>query len=149
MVGGAAAPEAVAAVDPASGGFADVEVRSAAAEEEASFAAEPADGAAFDSPAPQTERLVIYNANLSLVVDDPVDSLERISALATDMGGFVVTSTLYESSYRVGDTDRPTHEANIPIPVPAERPAKALDARAWLAVDVPTDAIAGQDGPTE
>ncbi|MFQ5408583.1 MAG: DUF4349 domain-containing protein [Anaerolineales bacterium] len=143
--GGAAAPESLAAAEPASGGFADVEVRSVAAESEAGFAAESADSAAFDSPAQQTERLVIYNANLALVVDDPVDSLERISALATDMGGFVVTSNLYESSYRVGDTYRPTHEANITIRVPAERLDEALDALKGLAVEVDSESISGQD----
>ena len=93
----------------------------------------------------QQERLVIYNANLALVVDDPVESLDTISDLATSIGGFVVNSNLYESSYRVGDEYRPVHEANITIRVPAERLDEALDQLKGLAVEVDSESISGQD----
>lgn len=43
------------------------------------------------------ERLVIRNANLSIVVVDPVAVMEEISRMAEGMGGYVVNSNLYQT----------------------------------------------------
>jgi hypothetical protein len=69
------------------------------------------------------DRLVIKNADLSLVVTDPAESMNRISALAEEMGGFVVTANLYQQQLESG-VEVP--RADITIRVPAERLNEAL-----------------------
>jgi TolA-binding protein len=69
------------------------------------------------------ERLVIQNADLSVVVPDPAASMDRISAMADEMGGFVVTANLYTQQLESG-VEVP--RANITIRVPAERLTDAL-----------------------
>src|SRR5512143_3578580 len=44
----------------------------------------------FNVAATNPDRLVIKNANLSIYVDDPNASVERVGKMAEDMGGFVV-----------------------------------------------------------
>jgi hypothetical protein len=44
------------------------------------------------------ERIVIKNGNLSIVVADPPKSMDAISQMAQEMGGFVVSANLYRSS---------------------------------------------------
>src|ERR1044071_3186809 len=76
---------------------------------------EPASAPAYDSaadanrstvgngiaPASQ-DRLVIQNADLALVVKDPKARMAEISKLATDMGGYVVSSNIYETFASAG-----------------------------------------------
>jgi hypothetical protein len=75
------------------------------------------------APQAQPERLVIKNASLSIVVDDPVKSLDNISNLADEMGGFVVTANMSE---RVLDSGAKAPQGNITIRIPAERLNEAL-----------------------
>lgn len=70
------------------------------------------------------ERLVIQNADLSVVVPDPASSMDRISVMADEMGGFVVTANLYTQQLESG-VEVPM--ANITIRVPAERLSDALE----------------------
>lgn len=70
------------------------------------------------------ERMVIKNANLSIVVDDPSVSLDQISAMAEEMGGFVVNANLYTSQTESG-VEVP--RGAITIRVPAERLNEALE----------------------
>lgn len=65
-------------------------------------AAPQASGAAtentvFSQSAEPTERIVIQNAMLSIVVLDPQETMDRISAMAVEMDGFVVTANLYQT----------------------------------------------------
>jgi hypothetical protein len=69
------------------------------------------------------DRLVIKNADLSLVVTDPAESMNRISALAEELGGFVVTANLYQQQLESG-VEVP--RADITIRVPADRLNEAL-----------------------
>jgi len=48
------------------------------------------------------ERMVIKNANLSLAVDDPTVSMENISKLAEEMGGYVVSANMYQTYLESG-----------------------------------------------
>jgi hypothetical protein len=48
------------------------------------------------------ERIVIKNANLTIVVTDPAASIDRISRLAEEMGGFVVSADLSHSELNSG-----------------------------------------------
>jgi hypothetical protein len=65
-----------------------------------------------------SDRLVIKNANLSIVVKDPGKSMDTISKLADSMGGWVVSSSLYKASNGQG-MDYP--QASINIRVPADK----------------------------
>jgi Domain of unknown function (DUF4349) len=69
------------------------------------------------------ERLVIKDADLTLVVTDPAESMDRISAMADEMGGFVVTANLYQQQL---DSGVEVPRADITIRVPAERLSEAL-----------------------
>ncbi len=71
------------------------------------------------------ERLVIKNASLSIVVSEPGESMAAIAKLAEDLGGFVVTSNLYQTTLESGAE---VPRANITIRVPAEKLNEALTA---------------------
>jgi hypothetical protein len=70
------------------------------------------------------ERIVIKNANLSIVVSDPAKSMDSISQLADEMGGYVVSANLYQSKL---DSGISVPRASIKIRVPAERLTEAMN----------------------
>lgn len=69
------------------------------------------------------ERIVIKNAALEIVVDAPDESMESISRLAEEMGGFVVSANLYQTHTSDGQE---VPRAAITIRVPADRLQEAL-----------------------
>lgn len=69
------------------------------------------------------ERIVIKNANLEIVVDAPDKSMETISRMAEEMGGFVVSANLYKTQLSGGEE---VPRASITIRVPAENLDEAL-----------------------
>lgn len=75
------------------------------------------------APQPQPDRLVIKNGSLSLVVDDPVKSMDNITNLADEMGGFVVSANQSET---ILDSGAKVPTANITIRVPADRFNEAM-----------------------
>jgi hypothetical protein len=88
------------------------------------------------------ERLVIRNADLSIVVKDPEAAMTAITNLAAKLGGFVVSSNLYQSYAPNG---LPVPEANVVIRVPAEKLDQALKTIKADAVEVQTETQSGQD----
>ena len=88
------------------------------------------------------ERLVIRNANLVIVVEDPSASASAINQLAEQMGGYVVSLNVYQSTY--GDGLNATY-ASTTIRVPAERLNEALDKIKEGTVEVRSENISGQD----
>lgn len=114
----------------------------------------PMEGAGVDSSfatgAQPAERIVIRNANLSIVVEDPNLSIEVISEMANDMGGFVVSSNVYKTMTS-GGVEVPN--ANITIRVPAEKLEVALDEIKALVkdpkIDIQNEDISGQDVTSE
>jgi Domain of unknown function (DUF4349) len=79
---------------------------------------------AADSTAQQTiERIVIKNGNLVIVVSDPAKSMETISKMADEMGGYVVSANLDQTQLSSG-VEVP--HATISIRVPAERLDEAM-----------------------
>lgn len=88
------------------------------------------------------ERLVIQNADLVVVVADVNKRMKEIETMAKDMGGFVVSSNLYQS-YTNNNSQVP--EATVVIRVPAERLDEALDAIKKDAVEVQNENRTGQD----
>ncbi len=99
------------------------------------------EAAIADSALPQ-QRLVIENADLSLVVLDPTASLSTIAALAEQMGGHVVSSNLYE---RVISDGRKVPEGSTTIRVPAETLNETLAEIKQGAVSVTSENRSGQD----
>ena len=71
----------------------------------------------------QTDRIVIKNANLSIVVEKPFEALDAIISLASQTGGYVVNSRTYKTTSENG-VEVP--EAEITIRVPSEKLDEAL-----------------------
>lgn len=89
------------------------------------------------------DRLVIRNANLTLVVTDPSASAEAISRMAEEMGGFVVSTYLYETAYGSGNLT--AMQGTITVRVPADRLNEALDTIKAGAIEVRSENISGED----
>ncbi len=109
--------------------------------EEAQRAALPADMAVAQLAT--TERLVIKNVNLSLVVKDPQATVDSITALAEGLGGFVVNSNVYQTA-----TDAEGNKimrASIAIRVPAAKLTETLAQLKGMAVSVTSENTSGED----
>lgn len=91
---------------------------------------------------PLQERLVIQNADLSVVVKDPAAKLEAIAAMARRLGGFVVSSNLGEQ-YLANSVKVP--RGSIMVRVPAEKLDEALAEIKADAVEVQNENRSGQD----
>jgi Domain of unknown function (DUF4349) len=87
------------------------------------------------------ERLVIENADLTIVIKDPKARMKEIADLAKGMGGFVVSSNLYQDT----STGKELPQGNIVIRVPSEKLDEALAKIKEGAVDVPHENRSGQD----
>ena len=113
---------------------------------EKTMAGESAPNTDFSSSGVSAERIVIKNANLSIVVTDPVISMDAISKLATGMGGFVVTSNVYKTTTNSG-LEVPV--ANITIRVPVAQLDAALNQIKAMVdnkdVDILSEDVSGQD----
>lgn len=90
-----------------------------------------------------SERLVIQNVDMSIVVADPKTRMDEIAQMAVEMGGFVVSSNLYQSTYGPNQIEVP--EASITIRVPAERLDEALEKIKTDVVKVNYENRSGQD----
>lgn len=97
---------------------------------------------ATGNPAPQ-KRLVIKNADLTIVVKDPPTKMQSISTMAETMGGFVVSSTVGETYLSDGVTKVP--EGSIVVRIPAAKLDEALKEIKADAVDVQNETQSGQD----
>ena len=84
------------------------------------------------------ERLIIRNADMSIVATDTEAAMAQIAQMALNGGGWVVSSNVYESS----ETSKTGY---IQIRVPAEGFQSVLDAIANLAVSVESLSTSGQD----
>ena len=92
------------------------------------------------------ERIVIKNADLAIVVADVEGRMKNIQILAEQMGGFVVSSNLYQS-YTSDYIEVP--EAQIVIRVPSEKLDGVLEQIKKDTVEVQTENISGQDVTAE
>ncbi len=100
--------------------------------------------------ASSVERLVIKNASLSVAVADPVASMDAISLMAEEMGGFLVGSNMYKYQLSTG-VEVP--RASITIRVPSERLDEAMTKIKAMAADPKTgvlnESVSGQDVTAE
>jgi hypothetical protein len=67
---------------------------------------------------------VIRNADISLVVNNPDESMQRIISMAESMGGYVVNANMYRRNLASG-VEVP--EGSLTVRVPAERLDEALE----------------------
>lgn len=92
------------------------------------------------------DRIVIKNADLSIVVKNPGESMATIGQMAEGMGGYIVNSQLYKTTTDEG-TEVPV--ADITVRVPAEKLNEALNRIKILVDDPKTDvlseSVSGQD----
>lgn len=90
-----------------------------------------------------TERLVIQTVDMRVVVPDPKARMGEIADMAVGMGGFVVSSNLYQSTYGPNQIEAP--EGSITIRVPSQRLDEALEKIREGAVEVPYENRFGED----
>ncbi len=84
--------------------------------------------------------MIIRNANISLQVDNINSAMEKISQLAENSGGYVVSSNLMQDNNDANNTT-----ANISIRVPAQGLNNALTALKSLATQVTQESVTGED----
>lgn len=108
------------------------------------------DTANTGSTVTSSQRIVIKNANLSIVVIDPGEAMTSITRMAEGMGGFVVDSNLYKATTSDG-IEVPA--AYLTIRVPAEQLDAALTQIKALVedpkIDILSENISGQDVTSE
>jgi hypothetical protein len=92
------------------------------------------------------ERIVIQNADIAIVVSDVEGRMRDIEDMAAKMGGFVVSSNLYQS-YTNSYVEVP--EAQVVIRVPAEKLEEALKKIKADVVEIRTETRSGQDVTAE
>lgn len=93
------------------------------------------------------ERIVIKNASLQISVDDPEASMARISQMAEEMGGYIVSANMYQT-YRADGAEVPA--ASLTIRVPAEKLAEAMNRiKAETTQPVRSENISSQDVTAE
>ena len=87
-------------------------------------------------------RMVIKDASLSIVVEEPGATMDQISALAEQLGGYVVSSNLYRIQL---DSGLEIPQASITIRVPAESLDEALEEIKSGAGEILREVVSGQD----
>lgn len=109
-------------------------------------------GKAVSNPqaANSLERIVIKNANLSIITTDPVSSMQTVMQMAETMGGFVVSSNTFKTNTASG---KEVPFANLTIRVPVEKLDEAIEKIKALVtdpkIDILSEDISGQDVTSE
>ena len=98
--------------------------------------------AGSNSTAAGIERLVIQNADLSIVVADPAAKMKSIEQMAENLKGYVVSSNLYQTNT---STNVKVPEGQITIRVPVESLDEALDTIKSDVIEVQSENRSGQD----
>jgi hypothetical protein len=83
------------------------------------------------------ERLIVVHADLQLVVDDVESSLNFISSLARDVGGYVVQSEMWN--------DRGSQQARLQVRIPDDEFQTVLDQARTSAKHTLRDTVSRQD----
>jgi hypothetical protein len=97
---------------------------------------------AVANQAVSADRLVIRNADLSIVVSDVRARTRAIQNMANAMGGFVVSSNVYEVRRQAGE---PVLSAQVVVRVPHDKLDSALDQIKADTVEVQNESQSGQD----
>ena len=92
--------------------------------------------------AASADRLVIRNADLTIVVSDVPARVTAIQNMANAMGGFVVSSNIYETYINSGEK---VPQAQVVVRVPSQRLDEALTQIKADTVEVQSESQSGQD----
>ncbi len=122
-------------------------------EEEAVESEMAAEGRSFNSGASDSdasaERMVIYNANLQIAVQDPLDTMEAIISMTESSGGRVIYSNTYQTNTARGSFPH----ISLTVRVPAGQLDSILAAIKNLTPvpddDVISENVSGQDVTAE
>jgi len=71
-----------------------------------------------------SERIVLTNVNLGVIVADPAESMKAIGKMAEEMGGFIVSANLNQISLSNGEE---VHQGTITVRVPSEQVDEAVN----------------------
>jgi hypothetical protein len=93
-------------------------------------------------PVSGVNRVVLKNATLSIVVDEPETKIGEIAVMAEEMGGWVVTSNSYNTTHASGAT---LTQGSITVRAPAERLNEAMSRIKTGAGEVKAESITGED----
>jgi hypothetical protein len=88
------------------------------------------------------DRLVIMNADLTIVIPNPQAKLEAISQMASNLGGFVISMNMYQTNLQNGQT---APEGSISIRIPSAKLDNALSQIKADAIEVRNETRTGQD----
>jgi flagellar basal body-associated protein FliL len=125
----------------------DLEKAGAAQEMPESAAQDSASLAPFTNP---SDRIVLMNASLTLVVNDPADIASKITDLAFAKGGWVESSSITQSVYGSSGEKYYAGQISIRVPVDSAQQLKAaLTEIEALAVEVKNREMTGQDVTAE
>jgi PKD repeat protein len=83
------------------------------------------------------DRMIIRTANMQLVVDDVRDTIDKITGLSEDLGGFVVNSSSWKEGERV--------VGQISIRIPSDDFHYAMGILRSMAVEVNSETTSSQD----
>jgi hypothetical protein len=103
-----------------------------------SAAKESADSQTYSA---DTERKIVRNATVSLVVSDAQASLDAASKMSVDMGGYVSDSSTWRQDSQL--------RARVTLRVPSERLNDALEILHKMSVRVESENLTGQDVTAE
>jgi hypothetical protein len=127
MQGGGAAPSVEMPASAPSAGYAQGEAPS---------------NSASGVDAASVERIVLKNAQISIVVSDVETRMKNVQVMAQQMGGYVVSSNL-QQVYASNNVYVP--EAQVAIRVPAEKLDAALDEIKQDVIEVKNETSSGED----
>jgi hypothetical protein len=88
------------------------------------------------------ERMVVMNADLTIVVPDPQAEAEAITRMAQELGGYVINLQMYQTSLYSGGT---APEGNISIRIPQAKLETALTRIKADAVEVRAESRSSND----
>jgi hypothetical protein len=134
---------------PVPPGSVDAVTSGAAAEAQSPVVADQsvANGPA-DSVAPASaDRMVVKTATLSITVDNTAKTVDAITQLADEFGGFVVSLNTSKTTY--GPQAQVAEQASMVIRVPSARLNEALAKLKGMAVETNNEAVQGQDVTSE
>lgn len=94
----------------------------------------------------QTDRMIIKNANMTIVVEDPKAALNQVATLAESQGGFIVSSNVSEHQTYEGKT---YYSADIYVRVPADKFDSTLNDIQSIAYSIDYQSVTGQDVTSE
>ena len=94
----------------------------------------------------QTDRMIIKNANMTIVVEDPKSALNQVATLAESQGGFIVSSNVSEHETYEGKI---YYSADIYVRVPADKFDSTLNDIQEIAYSIDYQSVTGQDVTSE